>query len=169
MGLHRDRTSQHRPKSNRETNPIGYGVPSAAASLPSRLDSSSLDILAAAAASSSFVAASSGGFARGGTQAATALCPVARTHGGQGARRPCPSGAGALLLDSGGEPRRPAAGKDATTQGGRAGASGRSVQRCEALEFGGRQASISQATEQVGDFLRVIFNCKIEYAVHDVC
>ena len=163
MGLHRDRTSQHRPKSNRETNPIGYGVPSAAASLPSRPDSSSLDILAAAATSSSFIAASSGSFARGGTQAATALGPAARTHGGQGARWPCPSGAGALLLDSGG------AGKDATTQGGRAGASGRSVQRCEALEFGGRQASISQATEQVGDFLRVIFNCKIEYAVHDVC
>ncbi|XP_066392140.1 uncharacterized protein [Miscanthus floridulus] len=145
-----DRTSQHRPKSNRETNPIGYGVPSAAASLPSRPDSSSLDILAAAAASSSFIAASSGGFARGGTQVATALGPAARTHGGQGARRPCPSGTGALLLDSGGEPRRPAAGKDATTQGGRAGAGGRSVQRYEALEFGGRQASISQATEQIG-------------------
>jgi len=121
-------------------------------------------------ASSSFVAASSGGCVRGGTQAATALGPAARTHGGQGARRPCPSGAGALLLlDSGGEPRRPAAGKDATTQGVRTGAGGRSVQRCEALEFGGRQASISQATEQVGDFLRVIFNCKIEYAIHDVC
>jgi hypothetical protein len=100
---------------------------------------------------------------------AMALGPAARTHSGQGARRPCPSGTGALLLDSGGEPRRPAAGKDATTQGGRAGAGGRSVQCCEALEFGGRQASISQATEQVGDFLRVIFNCKIEYAFHDVC
>ncbi|XP_066373709.1 uncharacterized protein [Miscanthus floridulus] len=90
-------------------------------------------------------------------QAATALGPAARTHGGQGARRPCPSGAGALLLDSGGEPRRLAAGKDATTQGGRAGAGGRSVQLCEALEFGGRQASISQATEQPEKFGSSVF------------
>ncbi|XP_066383478.1 uncharacterized protein [Miscanthus floridulus] len=125
---------------------------------PSRPDSSSLDILAAApAASSSFFATSFGSFARGGTQAATALGPAARMHDGQGARRPCPSGVGALLLDSGGEPRRPAAGKDLTTQGGWAGAGGRSVQRYEALEFGGREASISQATEQPEKFGSSVF------------